>query len=84
MSISIFRAHAIRGTESMTTRLIETFASLFPVREVTAKGLAELRARMPFADISKFERNPELTAISDLFTVEMITRYIQGKLGHKI
>ena len=24
----------------MTTRLIETFASLFPVREVTAKGLA--------------------------------------------
>src|SRR5271156_5452556 len=51
--------------------------------KVTAKGLAELRARMPFADLGKFERNPDLTAISDLFTVEMITRYIQGKLGHK-
>jgi acyl carrier protein len=48
---------------------------------VTEKGLAELRARMPFADLGKFEANPELTAISDLFTVEMITRYIQGKLG---
>jgi acyl carrier protein len=48
---------------------------------VTDKGLAELRARMPFADLSKFEQNPELSAISDLFTVEMITRYIQGKLG---
>src|SRR2546421_9049752 len=47
---------------------------------VTDKGLAELRERMPFADLSKFERNPELTGISDLFTVEMITRYVQGKL----
>jgi acyl carrier protein len=48
--------------------------------KVTAKGLAELRARMPFADLGKFERNPEVSAISDLFTVEMITRYIEGKL----
>ena len=48
---------------------------------VTDKGLAELRARMPFADLSGFEKNPELSAISDLFTVEMIARYIQGKLG---
>jgi acyl carrier protein len=48
---------------------------------VTDKGLAELRARMPFADLSEFEKNPEVTAISDLFTVEMITRYIQGKLA---
>ena len=48
---------------------------------VTDRGLAELRARMPFADLSGFERNPEVSAISDLFTVEMITRYIQGKLG---
>src|ERR687888_1637135 len=45
---------------------------------VTDKGLEELRARMPFADLSEFEKNPEVTAISDLFTVEMITRYIQG------
>jgi acyl carrier protein len=48
---------------------------------VTEQGLAELRARMPFADLSKFERNPEVSAIGDLFTVDLITRYIQGKLG---
>src|SRR5438105_11628298 len=48
---------------------------------VTQKGLAELRARMPFADLDEFEQNPEVGAISDLFTVDMITRYIQGKLG---
>src|ERR671931_1467603 len=47
---------------------------------VTEKGLAELKARMPFADLSKFEQNPEVSAIGDLFTVELITRYIQGKL----
>lgn len=51
--------------------------------KVTDKGLAELRARMPFADLSKFEQNPEMSAISDLFTVEMITRYIEGKLQAK-
>src|SRR5436853_7500475 len=44
---------------------------------VTDKGLAELRERMPFADLSKFEANPDVTGIGDLFTVEMITRYIQ-------
>src|SRR5216683_2957480 len=38
---------------------------------VTDKGLAELRARMPFADLSEFEKNPEVGAISDLFTVDM-------------
>jgi len=48
---------------------------------VTDKGIAELRARMPFADLSQFEQNPELNRISDLFTVEMITRYIRAKVG---
>jgi acyl carrier protein len=47
---------------------------------VTEKGLAELRARMPFADLSQFEQEPRVSAIGDLFTVEMITRYLQGKL----
>jgi acyl carrier protein len=47
---------------------------------VTDKGLDELRTRMPFADLSGFERNPEVSKLSDLFTVDLITRYIQGKL----
>ena len=51
--------------------------------KVTEKGLNELRQKMPFADLSKFEKNPELTAISDLFTVEMIAKYIEGKLNGK-
>jgi len=48
---------------------------------VTDKGLAELRARMPFADLSEFEKNPELSHVGDLFTVDLITRYIRAKVG---
>jgi acyl carrier protein len=50
--------------------------------KVTTKGLAELHARMPFADLSEFEKDPELSRVGDLFTVDLITRYIEGKLGH--
>src|SRR3954453_12114633 len=49
--------------------------------KVTPKGLDELRTRMPFADLSDCEKHPDVSGISDLFTVEMITRYIQGKLA---
>ena len=48
---------------------------------VTPKGLDELRARMPFADLSKFEQDPALEHLSDLFTVELIVRYVEWKLG---
>ncbi len=49
--------------------------------KVTDKGMQELRTRMPFADLSQFEKDPELGHLSDLFTVDLITRYIQGKLN---
>ena len=52
--------------------------------KVTQKGLDELRQKMPFADLAKFEQNPDLTALSDLFTVAMITKYIEGKLSAKV
>src|SRR5438876_6755590 len=49
---------------------------------VTAKGLAELRDKMKFADpaeIAKFEKDPKLDQMGDLFTVNLIVRYIQTK-----
>ena len=49
--------------------------------KVTPKGLTELEAKMPFADLSKFKANPSLEAISDLFTVEAIVNYIQTKIS---
>jgi acyl carrier protein len=48
---------------------------------VTEKGLAELRSRMPYADLSGLERDPRLAAVPDLFTVGLVTRYIAWKVG---
>src|SRR5215469_13866235 len=34
---------------------------------VTARGLEELRTRMPFAELDEFEKDPEVSRLSDLF-----------------
>ena len=49
--------------------------------KITEKGLSELRARMPYADLTGVEKNPDFTNLGDLFTVDLITRYIQSKLA---
>jgi len=49
--------------------------------KVTAKGLAELTEKMPFADLSEFEQDPRLEKMEDLFTVELIVNYLQRKLS---
>ena len=49
--------------------------------KVTPKGLNELRTKMPYADLTEFERNPTLEGIGDLFTVNLIVSYIEGKLA---
>jgi acyl carrier protein len=48
---------------------------------VTERGLAELRSRMPYADLSGLERDPRLAAVPDLFTVGLVNRYVAWKLG---
>jgi acyl carrier protein len=48
--------------------------------KVTAKGIAELRDKMPYANLTEFEKNPTLEGISDLFTVDLIVSYIESKL----
>ena len=49
--------------------------------KVTEKGMDELRNKMPFADLTRFEESRDVSQISDLFTVELITRYVEGKLA---
>jgi acyl carrier protein len=50
-------------------------------KKLTEKGLAELKARMPHADFSKFTQNPNVDDIADLFTVDMIVGYVEAKLS---
>ena len=44
-------------------------------------GLNELAERMPFADLTEFRKDPRLEKMEDLFTVELIVKYLQSKLG---
>ena len=47
---------------------------------VTADGLAALRARMPYADLSGLERDRRLNDVIELFTVDLLVRYVTWKL----
>jgi acyl carrier protein len=48
---------------------------------VTAAGLAELRLRLPHADLDAFALDPQARRVSDLFTVGMIVRYVEARLA---
>jgi acyl carrier protein len=47
---------------------------------VTEEGLVALRSQMPYADLTDLERDRRLSKISDLFTVDLLVRYITWKL----
>ncbi len=47
----------------------------------TDKGLAELRAKLPHTDLTGFEKDPSINKIADLFTVNAIVNYVDGKVN---
>ena len=49
--------------------------------KVTDDGITELKKRMPFADLSKFEANPVVQEFGNLLTVSDMCRYIESKVG---
>ena len=49
--------------------------------KVTSNGVAELKKRMPFADLTKFEANPLVQEFGNLLTVNDMCRYVSSKLG---
>ena len=48
---------------------------------VTPEGIAELRKRMPHADIDAFAADPKVENINDLFTVNMLVKFLEKKVG---
>jgi len=48
---------------------------------VTDKGMEMLRARMPFAELDGFEQDRRITSVPDLFTVDLLHRYLAWKLA---
>ena len=47
---------------------------------ITAKGIEEMKARLPHVDFSEFEKNPELGKVGDVFTVDVLVNYVERKL----
>lgn len=48
---------------------------------VTPAGIAELKKRMPFANLDSFATNPNVKDFGKLFTVDMICKYIESKVN---
>ena len=49
--------------------------------KVTESGIAEMRNRMPHANLDKFAADPKVERISDLFTVDMVCKFLAYKLS---
>jgi acyl carrier protein len=49
--------------------------------KLTEKGLTELRENVPHTDLTKFEKDPDINKLADLFTVTAIVNYIDGKIN---
>lgn len=47
---------------------------------VTASGLEELKAKVPYLDVAAFSRDPQVSKLGDFFTVQMILSYLQDRL----
>src|SRR6476660_7738807 len=48
--------------------------------KVTGEGLALLKQRMPFADLSAFEKNPAVQDFANQLTVQDMCRFVERKV----
>ena len=49
--------------------------------KVTQDGVAKLKERMPFADLSKWSANPVALDLTNVLTVQDMVRYVSSKVG---
>ena len=47
--------------------------------KLTEKGLEEFKAKMPHADITAFQEDPDVNKLADLFTVASIVNFVDIK-----
>jgi acyl carrier protein len=47
----------------------------------TERGLTVLRERLPYVDLDAFAQDPSVTDLGELFTVEMLVRYVESKVA---
>ena len=49
--------------------------------KVTPEGLAQLRKRMPFANLDAFAAKPDVKDFANLLTVQDMVRFVETKVG---
>ena len=49
--------------------------------KLTETGLAQLKERMPHADFTEFEKDPDVNKMAELFKVQTIVNYIMTKVN---
>ena len=49
----------------------------------TEDGLGQLKERLPYADLTEFEKNPVVGNLGDVFTVGMIVGYVESRVGNE-
>ncbi|RKY25051.1 MAG: acyl carrier protein [Planctomycetota bacterium] len=49
--------------------------------KLTDAGLTQLKERMPHADFSDFEQDPDINKMAELFKVQTIVNYAMGKVN---
>lgn len=59
---------------------ILTSADFVEDGKVTEAGISQLKARMPFADLTKFEANPQIQDFGNLLTVRDMCRFVENKV----
>jgi len=48
---------------------------------ITASGLLKLKEALPHTDLTEFEKSPDVSKMADLFTVDTILKYVEGRLA---
>ena len=49
--------------------------------KLTPAGLAKLKVSMPHLDFSRFEQDPDISKMTELFKVQTIVNYVWGKVN---
>jgi acyl carrier protein len=71
----------IQREELFPAETLMTNADYVSNGKLTAKGLSELKSKMPHTDFSSFESDPDINKLGDLFTVNSIVNYVETKLN---
>lgn len=49
--------------------------------KITPKGIAAMKTRLPHVDFTEFEKDPQLSKVAAVFTVDGLVRFVEQKLS---